>query len=158
MKWFHLVWVFLIASCSGTQPAKDHATLAADMAYEDKLDGVAQQAYLAGKTLILYGYDERFTTTEAFADWQFYFQQHVDSEDASIFTGQIAPEKLHALVGLADVSTEFTLFIKRGYPTYFYEDFILEPQVYKAVDAAYDGVALSPEDHAFLPEQVQNLQ
>lgn len=157
MRWLHAVWICLIASCSSPQPAKDQATLTADRVYEGKLNGAARQAYLAGKTLILYGYDEQFTTTEAFADWQYYFQGYVDSEGAAIFTDPISPEKLHTLVGLEDVGTEFTLFIKRGYPTYFYDDFIVEPQVYQAVDAAYDGAPLSLEDHAFLPEQVQNL-
>ena len=49
----------------------------------------------------------------------------------------------------------FTLFLKKDMPVYYYEGLILEPQVYAAVKQVYQKSDLNDEHRAFLPKEVK---
>jgi len=95
-------------------------------------------------------------TTEQYADWAGYLNDFAsDKTDTYItypankaFNTKLSKSKINA-------DGNYTVFIKQGKPTYFYDDVVLEPMVYMAIDNAFSGKKLSPMDNAFLPDVIR---
>ena len=153
MKWLMFFLAFSITACASSPVTTPIEQQPFD--YSSKLPDDAAKAYLNGKILILYGYSNPASTSEAFADWQAYLNDYLSSSGESIYHTKISAKSLAELTRQTVIEPEFTLFLKKDSPSYYYSDFIVEPQVYRAVEAAYSGKLMTDEDNAFLPEQLQ---
>ncbi len=156
MKFWALSLLFFITSCTANLPSTNNQIK--PTLDETKLSGTALDAYNNGRILILYSYSDSVATSEAFADWQGYLKDFSMNEGDLVYKERITTALLTELTNLTTTETEFTLFLKTHSPSYFYSDFIVEPQVYSAVKAAYSGDKMTAENRAFLPEEIPTKQ
>ena len=111
----------------------------------------AQKVYQSGRSILLFSYREAIITSEAYADWQAYLNDFIQGEGKDFFYSIVETGYLKPLI--PDVK-EFTLFLKKGYPLYFYSGLIVEPQVYTAVYKRFTDQPLTGVDRAFLPREL----
>lgn len=109
-------------------------------------------AYQSGKSVILFSYNEKDKNTEAFADWEAYLIDFKQGNGHNYIYIKVGAE---ALGDINPKPTEFTLFLKKDFPIYYYDSFIVEPQVYHAVHKVYTSIPLEDVDRAFLPENIE---
>jgi len=118
------------------------------------LDTKINNTYLKGESILLFAYDDKIINTEAYADWSSYLNEFKQEPNSKFQFFRIAPQSLkNSLPALQGVS-EYSVFLKKGQSAFLYEGLIVEPQVYTAVDRAYNQVPLSDEDKAFLPTKI----
>lgn len=117
------------------------------------LPKTVKQAYEDGRSIVLFSYREEITNSEAFADWGSYLEDFKEGKGSHFYYSKVNADKLRTPTPEAE---EFTLFLKKGYPTYLYEDLIVEPQVYTAVYKRYSGLELDDVDRAFLPKTLES--
>lgn len=109
-----------------------------------------------GLAVIVYQMKNSDKASEQYADWAGYLNDFVDSRSS---TYRVYPADAEFFLRLAnkkiDTSGDFTVFMKKGSPGYFYQGVIVEPMVYFAVDRSYSKTSLSAMDKAFLPERIE---
>lgn len=112
-------------------------------------------AYDGGNLVLLYAYNDEVMGSEAFSDWEHYLHDFKKNHIKELVTDRITTVDIVGVDGVVVVSaTEFTLFMKKGFPSYFYEGLIVEPQVYQAVLRSYSNLELRSMDRAFMPKKV----
>lgn len=156
MRWLIALVVFALSSCATNQSSGP--LLDEEHAHGEQLSQAAHAAYAEGDMLVLYSYGGDAVGSEAFADWEAYFQTFVEGAALPVFTERVDAEFGKSLPGASIESDDFTVFIRCGFSTYYYSDLIVEPQVYAAVETAYLGEKLSAVDEAFLPEMLPYKQ
>ncbi|MEJ2439596.1 MAG: hypothetical protein P8Z72_07995 [Gammaproteobacteria bacterium] len=108
-----------------------------------------------GQAVIVYRMQNKNRRSEQYADWaaglnQFYatHRGHYRVYAANqAFNSELTKSKIK-------LKNSYTVFMKRGSPSYYYEGVILEKAVYTAVDNHYSGKPVSTLDRAFLPEVI----
>lgn len=120
------------------------------------LDEKTHIAYQQGKGILLFYYHKKNTAQqtnqETYADWAAYLNDFKEETGDDFFIQEAEPNTLTLLTQKASTELGFNLFIKKGKSTFYYNDLIVEPQVYQAVINSYKGKALTEEDKAFIPE------
>jgi len=110
-----------------------------------------KKIYDSGQSLILYSHRDEVVKSEAYADWDAYLNEFQQEVGQSYFYSKVAREDFEVIISGA---TEFTLFLKKGYPIFIYDGFIVEPQVYTAIHRKFSNKSLTDVDRAFLPEEI----
>ena len=110
--------------------------------------------YNNGQSILLFAYNNAFTSTEAYADWATYLNDFKQTTGAKFKFHRIKTDSLKSAIPDISGISEFSVFIKKGAPSYLYKDFIVEPQVYTAVFHVYNQKKLTVEDKNFLPKTV----
>ena len=110
-----------------------------------------EKVYDAGQTLILYAYQDEVIKSEAYADWEAYLNDFKQGVGKQAFYSKVPAAQFKSAVAGA---TEFTLFLKKGFPAFLYDGLIVEPQVYSAVHRVFSKEPLRDIDRAFMPEEI----
>jgi len=136
----------------------DSNTAISEPILSDVLDEKTYIAYQQGKGILLFYYHKKDTAQqtnqEAYADWATYLNDFKEEAGNDFFIHEVKPHTLRLLTQKASTESDFNLFIKKGKSTFYYDDPIVEPQVYQAVINSYKGKALTEEDKAFIPETI----
>lgn len=111
-----------------------------------------EKIYDSGQPLILYSYRDDVVLSEAYADWEAYLNDFKQGTGQNYFYSKVESDEFKSIVS---GSTEFTLFLKKGYPVFLYDGFIVEPQVYTAIRKMLSKEPLTNVDRAFMPEKIQ---
>jgi hypothetical protein len=106
-------------------------------------------AYERGEGILLFSFSKNTRDTEAYADWAEYLNDFKLNTPSGLTILEITSKEKSALNrNLQD----FSVFLKKGYPSYLYDGLIVEPQVYTAVYKIYTDQELSQMDESFLPD------
>ena len=124
-------------------------------AHFDELLSNIDKSIIQGKTVIVYQMKNMDTTTEQYADWSAYLNDFM-KEKSDNYKAFSANKAFNTKLSKIKINTDnsYTVFFKKGKPTYYYDDVIVEPMVYIAIDNKYSGKKLSAMDNAFLPEVI----
>ena len=120
-------------------------------AMPNNLSSESITAYQNGKGILLFKFEDSAIDSEAYADWAEYLNEFKSANNSDFLINEINRQEKAAL---NIETTEFTIFLKKGYPSYFYDGYIVEPQVYTAVHKVYTEQELSSMDKSFLPEKL----
>jgi hypothetical protein len=144
--------IFLITFAAGC------ANSATPGAAPDNLLRKIETALGRGQAVIVYSMTNMDRTTEQYADWSANLNEF-SSAHAGKYQVFSADEKFKKLLVKSNVggSKEFTVFMKKDYPTYCYDGVVVEQAVYLAIDNKYSGKPLSAMDKAFLPNEINFL-
>ena len=125
----------------------------------DNLTNNINHALENGKTVVVYQMKNNNTTTEQYEDWSAYLNDFSSKHSATyaFFKANSDFNKRLVLSGLPHPGN-YTVFVKKNKPVYFYDGVIVEAMVYLAVDTAYSTSALSPMHEAFLPNKIDLKQ
>ncbi|MCF6323111.1 MAG: hypothetical protein L3J89_02105 [Gammaproteobacteria bacterium] len=110
-----------------------------------------KEIYDSGQSLVLYSYRDEVVLSEAYADWEAYLNDFKQGTGKNYFYLKLASKGLEPIIYGA---TEFTLFLKKDYPVFLYDGFIVEPQVYTAIHRKFSQKSLTDIDRAFMPEEI----
>ena len=151
MKYIKVILCYLclcvnIIACAQTTTQDSEIT---PIALSDSM----KKLYHSGQFLILYSYRNQVIDSEAYADWNSYLSEFKQQEGKNNLYYKVAPKDFEAVIAGA---TEFTLFLKKGYPVYIYDGFIVEPQVYTSVHRKFSNEILTDIDKAFLPDKIND--
>lgn len=128
-----------------------NSRVATDNPIPNNLSSETIATYNNGKGILLFKFEESAIDSEAYADWAEYLNEFKSANNSDFLIHEINNQEKAAL----NIATnEFTIFLKRGYPSYFYNGYIVEPQVYTAVHKVYTKQELSSMDKSFLPEEL----
>ena len=128
-----------------------NSRVATDNSILNNLSSETIASYNNGKGVLLFKFEESAIGSEAYADWAEYLNEFKSANKSDLLIHEINNQEKEA----SNIATnEFTVFIKRGYPSYFYDGYIVEPQVYTAVHKVYAEQKLSDIDKSFLPEEL----
>jgi len=121
----------------------------------DELLSSIDESIMQGKTVIVYQMKNMDKTTEQYADWSAYLNDFM-KEKSDNYKAFSANKAFNTKLSKIKINTDnsYTVFFKKGKPTYYYDDVIVEPMVYIAIDNKYSGKKLSAMDNAFLPEVI----
>ncbi len=93
--------------------------------------------------------------SEQYADWSAYLNNFTENRMNTYAVHKADKKFNEKLLSLnIDSDGNYSVFIKQGKATYYYNDVVLEPMIYMAIDNAYSGKQLSPMDKAFLPDAI----
>lgn len=108
-----------------------------------------------GQTVIVYQMKNTDKSSEQYADWAEYLNDF-SANNASTYKAYASNKALNKKLENKKINTtdKYTLFLKKGKPSYFYDGVIVEAMVYLAVENAYSEKPLSTMYQAFLPEVV----
>jgi hypothetical protein len=155
-KWlfFAIVLVVVTANAheiSGSGSGSGSGSRSSDA---DPLLSSIHQQLAQGKIIVVYQMQNDDKSSEQYADWASYLNDfsstHVDN-----YRIHKTNDALNLIIASQqiDVTESYTLFIKTGSSSYFYQDVIVDAMVYFAVDQAYAGHII--DGHAaFLPDEV----
>jgi len=123
--------------------------------HSDKLLSSINESIKQGKTVIVYQMKNMDKTTEQYADWSAYLNDFM-KEKANSYKAYSTNKAFNTKLSKIKINTDssYTVFLKQGKPTYYYDDVIVEPMVYIAIDNKYSGKELSAMDNAFLPDVI----
>lgn len=124
---------------------------------KDLLDAARQELDL-GKVVVVYRMSNEELDSEQYADWSAYLNEFALSRSKR-FVFHPADKEFDALLEKNDITVEddYTVFMKRGGVTYYYDGVILEPMVYVSVEKSYSGQVVTDMDKAFLPTPIELL-
>lgn len=142
-----LLVVFLFGCTNSVESVQPALTL------PSSLDKNIHAAYNEGKSILLFS--SQNGRGEAYADWAAYLNDFKEKAGSDFIMKRVTPNLINDFASDSSAITEFSLFVKKGKPSLLYEGMILEPQVYIAVKHFYDGLPLTSEDNAFLPDEIQ---
>lgn len=111
--------------------------------------------YNNGTAVLLYTYPAENKDSEQHADWDNYLNEFRSRTTNSFMTVEVTPAELSYLIEDTKPLQAFSLFIKKGYPSFGYDGVIVEPQVYLSVESSYQNKALTPELVSFSPSKVK---
>jgi hypothetical protein len=106
-------------------------------------------AYERGEGVLLFSFSKNTLDTEAYADWAEYLNDFKLNTPSGLTILEITSKEKSALNSNLQ---DFSVFLKKGYPSYLYDGLIVEPQVYTAVYKRYTDQELSQMDESFLPD------
>lgn len=117
--------------------------------------GVVLQELEQGRVVVVYRMSNSERDSEQYADWSAYLNDFASS-NGSQYTFHPSDKGFDDFLkgNGADVGEDYTVFMKKGYPTYYYDGVILESMIYTSVDNAYSKKPLTDMDRAFLPEAI----
>jgi len=144
---FLIFLTFTIASgCANSETPSAHS---------DELLSSIDKSIKQGKTVIVYQMKNIDKTTEQYADWSAYLNDFM-KEKANSYKAYSANKAFNTKLSKIKTNTDrsYTVFLKREKPTYYYDDVIVEPSVYDAVDNQYSDKELSAMNNAFLPDVI----
>ena len=141
-KLFILIGLAIVSGCANSTPS-------------DELLSKIKKELNEGKTVIVYQMVNKDKTTEQYADWSAYLNDFSASKSKT-YNFHETNKTLNAKLSKkqANISDSYTLFLKKGKSSYFYDGVILEAMVYMAVENSYANKTLSPMDQAFLPDEI----
>ena len=121
------------------------------------LSDKVKMSYEQDKTIVLFAYEDEIENSEAYADWAAYLNDFNEGESKHFDAVRVTYSDFEKNMTPFLKATEknFTLFLKKDMPVYYYEGLILEPQVYAAVKQVYQKLDLNDEHRAFLPKEVK---
>jgi len=124
-------------------------------AHSEKLLSSIEESIKQGKTVIVYQIKNMDKTTEQYADWSAYLNDFM-KEKVDNYKAYSANKAFNTKLSKNKINTDssYTVFMKQGKPTYYYDDVIVEPMVYIAIDNKYSDKKLSAMDNAFLPNSI----
>lgn len=136
--------LLLVSACTGADTPPSPA---------DSLLGSIRQELVQGKVVVVYQMSNQGSDTEQYADWSAYlndfsahrkeqYRFHASDEVFNRFLTQNG----------VDTRSDYTVFLKKGSDSYFYNGVIVEPMVYSAVDKVYSSKPLTDMDRAFIPD------
>ena len=107
-----------------------------------------------GQVVVIYQMLNDDKTSEQYADWSGYLNDFSSTHTAG-YQFYEANQHLNEILAnnQIDVSDSYTLFLKQGHPSYFYQGVVVEAMVYYVVDQAYAGLLIDSYK-AFLPTAV----
>lgn len=122
-------------------------------ANSDELLSNIAKSIKQGKTVIVYQMKNRDETSEQYADWSAYLNSFM-KEKATSYKAYSTNKAFNTELSKIKISTDssYTIFFKQGKPTYYYNDVIIEPMVYIAIDNQYSGKNPTAIDSAFIPD------
>ena len=129
------------------EPAQDTAP--------DKLLASIDKDLNEGKVVVVYKMSNNDTSSEQYADWAAYLNELSSTGNANykIYpTNEVFNRKL--TISNITPDEDYTVFLKRGKPSYYYDGVIVEPMVYTAVYNSYSDVKLTDIDIAFMPDVI----
>jgi hypothetical protein len=136
----------LVSGCTeaGTQPQST-----------DDLLGTVRQELKQGKNVVVYHMKNSELDSEQYADWSAYLNDFASSKEKqyAFHSSDKGFDNFLKKNGV-DIGGDYTLFMKKGDVTYYYDGVILESMVYMSVDNAYSKKPLTDMDKAFLPEAI----
>ncbi|MBI1422148.1 MAG: hypothetical protein GC149_01695 [Gammaproteobacteria bacterium] len=108
-----------------------------------------------GQAVIVYHMTNMDRTTEQYADWSASLNEFssAHADKYKVFSADIKFKTMLVKSNFGR-NKEFTVFMKKDYPTYYYDGVIVEQAVYIAIDNKYSGKPLSGMDKAFLPKEI----
>jgi len=138
--------IFLIAGCANSAPSSK-----GDSYVSQKIEMNLAQ----GKAVIVYHMSNKDKESEQYADWSANLNEFYAAHSGKyeVFSADNNFLKILKANKLGE-NAEFSIFMKKGYPTYFYDGVIVEKAVYLSVDNKYSGKTLSGMDKAFLPKEI----
>ena len=138
---------FIIASgCANSDiPKTDIDTLLSNI----------EQDIKQGKVVIVYQMKNTDKTSEQYADWATYLNDFMKAK-ADTYKTYSANKSFNTKLSTIKINTDsnYTVFLKQGKTSYYYDGVIVEPMVYIAIDNKYSEKALSGMDNAFLPDVI----
>ena len=150
LKWLFLAIVLVVVTAN----AHEISGSGSRSIDADPLLSTIHQQLARGKIVVVYQMSNDDKSSEQYADWASYLNDfsstHVDSY--RIYKTNDALNKIIASQQI-DVTESYTLFMKSGSSSYFYQDVIVEAMVYFAVGQAYTG-QLDDGHKVFLPDKV----
>ena len=137
-----LIGLAIVSGCANSTPS-------------DELLSKIQKELNEGKTVVIYQMLNKDKTSEQYADWSAYLNDYSASK-AKTHTFHETNKRLNETLAKKQInsSDSYTLFLKKGKTSYFYEGTIVESMVYIAVDKSYTNKTLSPMDQAFIPDEI----
>lgn len=121
----------------------------------DPLLSTIHQQLAQGNVVVVYQMENDDKGSEQYADWASYLNDFysTNTDNYRVYrTNKVLNDIL--VINKIDVTDSYTLFMKYGSPSYFYQGAIVEAMVYFAVDQAYSGQSADGLE-AFLPDEVQ---
>ena len=109
-----------------------------------------------GQTVIVYQMKNTAKSSEQYADWAEYLNVF-SIANASTYKVYATNKALNTKLENKKVNTtdNYTLFLKKAKPSYYYDGVVVEAMVYLAVDSTYSDKPLSAMSQAFLPEVME---
>ena len=145
-KWSLLFLLFLISGCTeaGTQAQS-----------ADDLLSTIRQELRQEKVVVVYHMSNGEPDSEQYADWAAYLNDFASSKGKQ-YTFHASDKEFDGFLKKngVDIGEDYTVFMKKGDATYYYDGVILESMVYMSVDNVYSKKPLSDMDKAFLPETI----
>lgn len=142
-KVLFLSFLFTITACDMDSEAVKNTSVT------NYLSTKSMAAYENGESVLLFSLSKNTRDTEAYADWAEYLNDFKLNPPSKFSILEITPKEKSALNSNLQ---DFSVFLKKGYPSYLYDGLIVEPQVYTAVYKRYTDQELSQMDESFLPD------
>lgn len=144
-------FIFLVLCLPLFSCVKNNSISENQIALPSTLNANILTEYNNGHAIIIFAYSDTTTTTEAYADWAAYLNDFKSTTGEEFKFHRIERDELKSTIPDISNISEYSVFIKKGFPSYLYKDFIVEPQVYTAVFHDYNQEELTTEDKNFLP-------
>lgn len=108
-----------------------------------------------GKIVVIYHMSNDELDSEQYADWSTYLNEFASSKDKR-YTFHASDKEFDSLLKAKNINAEgdYTLFMKKGDATYYYDGVILESMVYVSVDKMYTRKPMTDMDKIFLPDTI----
>jgi len=150
-----LISLFLTLCLLACAQAKKDPYSANDLL--NTLNVSVRTSYEQDKTILLYAYEDSVENSEAYADWAAYLNDFSEIKSDQLDAVRVSrlDFEQEMISFLDDTENNFTLFLKKDMPIYYYEGLILEPQVYTAINRVHKTLELNDEHKAFLPTKVK---
>ncbi len=105
-----------------------------------------------GVIVIIYQMDNNDKKSEQYADWSANLNDfvHDNQKKYHVYKSSTAISQTLKSNKISHPNN-YTLFLKKGKPSYLYDGVIVERMVYMAIDEAYTKNSISPMSEAFLP-------
>jgi len=148
-KAFLILGIITVAGGCGVKPNASKENI-----YFEELSTEVQNAYNNDQSVLLFSFHKNTQNSEAYADWAEYLNNFSSNPNSDFHLFKISKEDKNYL---SIPENNFTVFLKKEHPTYFYSGLIVEPQVYTAVKKQYSKENLSEMDRSFLPQPLCSL-
>ena len=143
------VFLFSLLLISGCIEASTQS-----LATDALLDTVRQELE-QGKVVVVYHMVNGEQDSEQYADWSAYLNEFASSKGKQ-YTFHPSDKVFDDFLEKQDIDAResYTVFMKKGDATYYYDGVIVELMVYTSVDNVYSKKPLTDMDKAFLPKAV----
>jgi len=138
--------ILLIAGCANSAPSSKG---------DGNVSYKIEKTLAEGKAVIVYHMTNMDKSTEQYADWSANLNDFHAAHSGKYEVLSADNNFLKILkANKFSENAEFSIFMKKGYPTYYYDGVIVEKAVYLSVDNKYSGKTLTGMDEAFLPKEI----
>jgi hypothetical protein len=117
--------------------------------------GTIRQELKQGKVVVVYRMSNDELDSEQYADWSDCLNEFALAKGER-YAFHSADKRFDDFLKKGGVSVEddYTVFMKKGGATYYYDSVILESMVYVSVDKIYSKKPLDDMDKVFLPDAI----